>query len=241
MYNKLDILVLAAHPDDAELGCGGTILAHLEQGYKVGIVDFTQGELGTRGSAPLRLQEAEKAGKILKLSARENMGFRDGFFENNEAHQLELIKIIRKYQPDIVLANAPKDRHIDHGKGSQLATTACFLSGLQKIKTELPDGSLQKEWRPQNLFYYIQDQYISPDFVIDISKYWVKKVEAIKAFRSQFYNPESNEPISYIATEDFWHFLEARAREIGHPMGFKYGEGFLKSRSIGINSLKSVI
>ncbi|MES2796447.1 MAG: bacillithiol biosynthesis deacetylase BshB1 [Bacteroidota bacterium] len=238
---KLDILVLAAHPDDAELGCSGTILSHIEKGYKVGIVDFTQGELGTRGSAELRIIESDNSSKILGLSIRENLMFRDGFFENDEAHQLKLIEIIRKYQPDIVLANTPNDRHPDHGKGAKLATDSCFLAGLPKIKTYLPDGTLQPHWRPKNLFHYIQDMDHTPDFVVDITKFWSKKVDSIKAFKSQFYDPESNETPSYISSLDFFNFLEGRARNMGHPAGFTFGEGFLKSRNFGINDLFSVI
>jgi N-acetylglucosamine malate deacetylase 1 len=238
---KLDILVFAAHPDDAELGCSGTILAHIAKGLKVGIVDFTVGELGTRGSGELRLIEAESAKNILGLSIRENMGFRDGFFVNNEAHQLKLIEIIRKYQPEIVLANAPDDRHPDHGKGSKLATEACFFSGLSKIQTFDKEGNSQTHWRPKNLFYYIQDKYIEPDFVIDVTEFWDKKVESIKAFKSQFYDPTSSETPSYISSLDFFNFLEGRARHLGHPAGFTFGEGFIKSRSFGVNNLFSII
>jgi N-acetylglucosamine malate deacetylase 1 len=237
MHNKLDILVLAAHPDDAELGCAGTILAHVALGYKVGIIDFTHGELGTRGSGPLRLLEAQAAATILGLSARENMGFRDGFFENDERHQMALVQIIRKYQPTLVLANAPKDRHPDHSKGASIATKACFLAGLQKIETLDTTGIKQKAWRPQNVWHYIQDQHISPDIVTDITAYWPQKLEAIKAFKSQFFDADSLEPASYISSKDFWHFLEARAREMGHPMGFTYGEGFIKSRAFGVKNL----
>lgn len=238
---KLDILVFAAHPDDAELGCSGTILAHIAQGFKVGLIDFTHGELGTRGSAELRLIEAENAKKILGLTVRENMGFADGFFVNDQSHQLKLIEVIRKYQPEIVLANAPEDRHPDHGKGSKLAVDACFYSGLQKIKTYNQDGTLQNPWRPKNLFHYIQDMYISPDFVVDITPFWDKKVESIKAFKSQFYDPESSETPSYISSLDFFNFLEGRARHVGHAPGFTYGEGFIKSRIFGVDNLFSII
>ncbi len=238
---KLDILVFAAHPDDAELGCSGTILAHIAKGYKIGIVDFTQGELGTRGSGALRLEEAENAKNILGLSYRENMGFADGFFENNKANQLKLIEIIRKYQPEIVLANAPDDRHPDHGKAAKLATDACFYAGLRKIETFDTNGNPQNHWRPNNIFHYIQDMYLSPDFVIDITDFWDKKVESIKAFKSQFYDPENNETPSYISSLDFFNFLEGRARHVGHSAGFTYGEGFLKSRIYGIDSLFSII
>lgn len=238
---KLDILVFAAHPDDAELGCSGTILSHIAKGYKVGIVDFTSGELGTRGSGELRLIEAKEASTILGLSIRENLGFRDGFFVNDEQHQLKLIEIIRKYQPELVLANAPDDRHPDHGRAAKLATDACFYAGLPKIVTYDQKGNTQLQWRPKNLFHYIQDMYLEPDFVIDISEFWEKKIESIKAFKSQFYDPNNTETPSYISSLDFFNFLEGRARHVGHPAGFTFGEGFLKSRIFGINNLFSIV
>lgn len=238
---KLDILVFAAHPDDAELGCSGTIIAQIAKGNKVGIVDFTQGELGTRGNAKIRLKEANVAKEVLGLSIRENMGFHDGFFTNDESHQLKLIEKIRKYQPEIILANAPDDRHPDHGKGSKLALDACFFAGLQKVETFDENGLPQNPWRPKNLFHYIQDMYLTPDFVIDITPFWEQKIASIKAFKSQFYNPESNEKESYISSLDFFNFLEGRARHVGHPAGFTFGEGFLKSRIFGINDLFSII
>lgn len=237
---KLDILVFAAHPDDAELGCSGTILSHVAKGYKVGIVDFTSGELGTRGSGELRLIEANEASNILGLSVRENLGFRDGFFVNDEQHQLKLIEIIRKYQPELVLANAPDDRHPDHGKAAKLTTDACFFAGLPKIVTYDLNGNSQAHWRPKNLFHYIQDKYIEPDFVIDISGFWEKKIASIKAFKSQFYDPNNTETPSYISSLDFFNFLEGRARHVGHPAGFTFGEGFIKSRIFGVNNLFSI-
>ena len=233
---KLDILIMAAHPDDAELACSGTILHHIKQGLKVGIVDFTRGELGTRGSAEIRDQEAAVSSKILGLSARENLRFRDGFFVNDEAHQLKLIRVIRKYQPNIVIANALHDRHPDHGKGSDLAIKGCFLSGLRRIETEM-SGSAQEAWRPAHVYHYIQDRMINPDFVIDVTPYWDQKVEAIKAFSSQFYDPNSGEPESYISSLDFFNFLEARAREFGHRIGVKYGEGFTADRTLSVKTL----
>jgi bacillithiol biosynthesis deacetylase BshB1 len=220
---KLDILVMAAHPDDAELSCAGTILKHIAEGKKVGIVDFTQGELGTRGTPEIRLQESADATKILGLHARENLGIRDGFFINDEETQLKLIEIIRKYQPEVVLANALEDRHPDHGKGAQLAIDACFLSGLRQIKT----GDLSA-WRPKQVYHYIQDRYLEPDFVIDITAHWDQKEAAIRAFKSQFFDPNSVEPASYISSPDFLNFIQARAMEMGHKIGVKYGEGFQK-------------
>lgn len=233
---KLDILVIAAHPDDAELGCAGTILAHVAKGHKVGIVDLTKGEMGTRGTPELRVQEATKAAEILGLSARENLGFKDVYFQDDESHQLELIKIIRKYQPDIVLANAVSDRHPDHGKGSRLATNACFMSGLRKIETQL-EGESQKPWRPQYVYHYIQNNYIEPDFVMDITPYWETKVQSILAFQSQFHDPSSQEPESFISTPDFLPFIEARAREFGHKILTTYGEGFTVEKMIGVKDL----
>lgn len=224
---KLDILVMAAHPDDAELSCSGTILKHVASGKKVGIIDFTRGELGTRGTPEIRLQESTDATKILGLHARENLGIRDGFFRNDEESQLKLIEVIRKYQPDIVLANALEDRHPDHGKGAQLAIDACFLSGLRQIKTgDLP------AWRPTQVYHYIQDRYIEPDFVVDISAHWDQKETAIRAFKSQFFDPSSMEPASYISSPDFLHFIQARAMEMGHKIGVKYGEGFQSQKTL---------
>lgn len=233
---KLDILVLAAHPDDAELGCSGTIAAHVAKGYKVGIVDFTQGEMGTRGTPETRLKEAEEAAKILGLSARENMGFKDIYFKDDEFHQHELIRVIRKYQPDIVLANAISDRHPDHGKGASLATNACFMSGLRRIET-IQDGVAQQPWRPKFVYHYIQNNYIQPDFIFDISEHWDTKVASIMAFKSQFYDPSNQEPASFISSPEFLPFIESRAREFGHRILTKYGEGFTVERFIGVNDL----
>jgi bacillithiol biosynthesis deacetylase BshB1 len=227
MNMKLDILVMAAHPDDAELSCAGTILKHIAAGKKVGIVDFTRGELGTRGTPEIRLEESADATKILGLQARENLGIRDGFFRNDEETQLKLIEVIRKYQPDIVLANALEDRHPDHGKGAQLAIDACFLSGLRQIKTgDLP------AWRPAQVYHYIQDRYLEPDFVVDISANWDQKEAAIRAFKSQFFDPNSAEPASYISSPDFLNFIQARAMEMGHKIGVKYGEGFQSQKML---------
>lgn len=233
---KLDILVLAAHPDDAELGCSGTIAAHVAKGYKVGIVDFTQGEMGTRGTPETRLKEAEEAAKILGLSARENMGFKDIYFKDDEFHQHELIRVIRKYQPGIVLANAISDRHPDHGKGASLATNACFMSGLRRIET-IQDGVAQQPWRPKFVYHYIQNNYIQPDFIFDISEHWDTKVASIMAFKSQFYDPSNQEPASFISSPEFLPFIESRAREFGHRILTKYGEGFTVERFIGVNDL----
>lgn len=233
---KLDILVLAAHPDDAELCCGGTIARQIALGNKVGIVDFTRGELGTRGTPELRLQEAAKAAEILKLSTRENLGLPDGFFRNDEEHQREVIRAIRKYQPEIVLANAIHDRHSDHGRAAELGTDACFLSGLAKIETTL-DGKPQQAWRPKAVYHYIQSQFIEPDFIVDISDFWEVKVASYMAYKSQMYDPQSKEPETYISKPEFLKLIEARAVELGHAIGVKYGEGYTLRRYPGVRNL----
>jgi bacillithiol biosynthesis deacetylase BshB1 len=234
---KLDILVFAVHPDDAELGCAGTIASHIANGKKVGIVDFTQGELGTRGTPDVRLQEAEDTKEILGLSIRDNLKMRDGFFRNDEEHQKLLIKAIRTYQPEIVLANAVEDRHPDHGRAAELTIQACFYSGLRMIETTDDEGNNQAAWRPKVVYHYIQDRYIEPDFVTDISDFWEVKEKAIRAFKSQFYDPASDEPESYLTSPDFLTFLKARSEVMGHKIGVKYGEGFTKSKMIGVKNL----
>ena len=233
---KLDILVFAAHPDDAELACSGTILKYTSEGKKVGVVDLTQGELGTRGSAELRAQEAAASAEILGLAIRENLGLRDGFFLNDEVNRLKVIEAIRKYQPEIVLANAYSDRHPDHGRASELINDAVFLSGLTKIETQL-DGRGQKPWRPRLLLHYIQDRYIQPDILIDITPYWEQKLAAIRAFKSQFFDPKSKEPDTYISSPDFLNALEARCREFGKSIQVTYAEGFTSKKLLGVKSL----
>lgn len=233
---KLDILAFGAHPDDVELGCSGTIAKEISSGKKVGIVDLTRGELGTRGSAEIRDKEAAKAAQILEVAVRENLGFRDGFFVNDEKHQLEIIKIIRKYQPEIVLCNAIHDRHIDHGKGSKLVSDACFLSGLRKIETKL-NGENQQAWRPKVVYHYIQWENIEPDFVVDISDFMKKKVDAVMAYDSQFYNPDSKEPISPITSKNFLDSITYRAQDLGRIVGVDYAEGFTSERYLAVNSL----
>ena len=236
---KVNVLCIAAHPDDIEMSAGGTILSLIEQGKTVAAVDLTRGELGTRGTPELRAQEAAAASQILGLSARENMGFRDGFFRNDEAHQLALIPVIRHFRPDIVITNTPEDRHPDHGRGSQLVYDACFYAGLRQIKTEGRDGQPQEAWRPPFVYNFIQDRSLKPSFVVDISNYWTKKRESVAAYRSQFYNPASasGEPESYISSKAFWEFLEARAEEFGHMIGVKYGEGFISHRMLGVKDI----
>ena len=237
---KLDILAFGAHPDDVELGCGGTILKEISLGKTVGIIDLTRGELGTRGSAAIRDQEAANAAKILGVSARENLEMRDGFFINDEKHQLEIIKMIRKYRPEIVLCNAVDDRHIDHAKGSKLVSDACFLSGLVKIATELED-KIQEAWRPKVVYHYIQWKNIVPDFVVDITGFTEKKIETILAYSSQFYNVNSNEPESPITSKNFFESLNYRSRDLGRLTGVDYAEGFTVERYLAVNSLGDLI
>ncbi len=237
---QLDILAFAAHPDDAELSVAGTLMSHIDKGYAVGIVDFTRGELGSRGSADLRDEEATTSTEIMKLNVRENLRFADGFFENNEEHQIEIIKIIRKYQPKIVLLNALDDRHPDHGKAAKLGSDACFLSGLLKIETKL-NGEFQTHWRPSFVYHYIQDRLLPHDFVVDITPYFDKKIQAIKAFKSQFYNPKSSEVATYISDPKYFDYIEARMLEYGHSIGVKYGEGFIKQRQIGVTNIFDLI
>ena len=237
---KLDILAFGAHPDDVELGCGGTIAKEISLGKKVGIIDLTRGELGTRGSVEIRNKESEAAAKILGVSIRENLDMRDGFFVNDEPHQLKIIKMLRKYQPEIVICNAIDDRHIDHGKGSRLVSDACFLSGLMKIETEI-DGIKQVAWRPKLVYHYVQWKDLVPDFVVDISGFNEKRVEAILAYSSQFYNPNSDEPETLIASKNFLESLNYRAQDLGRLIGTDYAEGFTVERYLAVNSLSDLI
>lgn len=234
---KLDILVLPVHPDDAELGCAGTILKHIALGKKVGIVDLTLGELGTRGSAEIRLKEAEAAAKILGITVRENLAIPDGFFQNTPEYQLKVIGAIRKYQPDIIITNAYHDRHPDHGRASELVEASAFLAGLRKIETHF-DGELQAAWRPNLLLHFIQDRYVQPDIVIDVTAYWDKKIESILAYGSQFFNPDwENEPQTYISSPEFIKIIEARAIEYGKVIQVKYAEGFTSRKILGVDNL----
>ena len=237
---KLDILAFGAHPDDVELGCSGTIAKEISLGKKVGIIDLTRGELGTRGSVEIRDLEAAKASKTLGISARENLDMRDGFFVNDEEHQMKIIKMIRKYQPEIVLCNAIDDRHIDHGKGSKLVSDACFLSGLRMIETDL-DGKNQETWRPKVVYHYIQWKNIEPDFVVDISNFIEVKMESILAYSSQFYNPNTNEPESPISSKNFLDSVKYRAQDLGRITGVEYAEGFTTERYLAVNSLTDLL
>ena len=240
MEKSLTIVALAAHPDDAELSCGGTLIKHALAGHRTGIIDFTVGELGTRGSGPLRLQEAANAGEILGLSFRENLGLKDGFFGESEEELHAVIRMIRKHRPDIVLANAVSDRHPDHGRGGALASRACFLAGLRRIETEL-EGKPQDAWRPNAVFHYIQDRHMKPDFCIDITNVYDQRKEAIMAFKSQFYDPTSNEPITPIATKGFLELLWARSVEMGHYIGAPLAEGFIAETPLNISLLADLL
>lgn len=237
---KLDILAFGAHPDDVELGCSGTIAKEIALGKKVGIIDLTRGELGTRGSAEIRDAEAALAANILGITVRENLNMRDGFFVNDEAHQLKIIEIIRKYQPEIVLCNAIQDRHIDHAKGSKLVSDACFLSGLRKIETEY-EGKAQAAWRPKVVYHYIQWNNIEPDFVVDISDYIEIKKESIMAYSSQFYSKNSNEPVTPIATKNFLNSVLFRSMDYGRIIGVDHAEGYTAERYLAVNSLGDLI
>ncbi len=236
---KLDILAFGAHPDDVELGCSATIAKEISLGKKVGIVDLTRGELGTRGSADLRDVEAAKAAEILGVQVRENLGFADGFFVNDKEHQLEIIKMIRKYKPEIVLCNAIDDRHIDHPKGSKVVSDACFLSGLVKIETEL-DGEKQEKWRPKFVYHYIQWKNIEPDFVVDVTGFMDKKIDAVMAYSSQFFDPSSKEPETPITSKNFTESVEYRAKDLGRLIGVDYAEGFTTERCVAVESLSKL-
>lgn len=236
---KLDILAFGAHPDDVELGCSGTIAKEISLGKKVGIIDLTRGELGTRGTVEIRNTEATKAAEILGVTVRENLDMRDGFFVKDEKHQLKVIEMIRKYQPEVVLCNAIDDRHIDHGKGSKLVSDACFLSGLTKIETQL-NGQIQEAWRPKLVYHYIQWKNIEPDFVVDISDFMAQKVEAVQAYSSQFYDPNSKEPVTPIASKNFLESIQYRAKDLGRLVGVEFAEGFTVERYLTVNSLSDL-
>ncbi|MGW9686076.1 bacillithiol biosynthesis deacetylase BshB1 [Flagellimonas sp. 2504JD1-5] len=239
---KLDILVFGAHPDDAELGAGGTIAKEVSRGKKVGIIDLTRGELGTRGTAEIRDKEATKAAEVLGVAVRENMEFADGFFVNDKEHQLEIIKIIRKYRPEIVLCNAIDDRHIDHPKGSKLVSDACFLSGLIKIDTKMDgDDNWQEAWRPKVVYHFIQWKNLEPDFVVDVSGFIDKKTEAILAYSSQFYDPKSDEPETPISSKNFIDSVIYRARDLGRLTGVEHAEGFTAERFVAVDNLEDLI
>lgn len=238
---KLDILVLAPHPDDAELGCGGTIARHTAQGLKVGIIDFTQGELSTRGTPEIRQKEAAEAAKVLGVTVRENLGLADGFFVNDRVTRIELIRKIRTYCPTIILASAVEDRHPDHGRAAALAQDVFFLSGLEKIKTADHQGMEQAPWRPSVMYHYIQSQYLTPHFIVDISEQWEQKEKAIRSYKSQFFDPQSKEPETYISRQGFLDMVKARAVDFGLSIGAGFGEGFTIRRTPGVRRLTDLI
>ena len=240
---KLDILAIAVHPDDVELGCAGTLMMEKLLGKKVGVIDLTQGELGTRGTAALRSIESAKAAEIMQLDVRENMGMADGFFRNDEEHQRMLIRSIRKFRPEIVLANALTDRHPDHGRAGQLISDACFLSGLRKVETVDTDGQVQAFWRPKYVFHYIQDRYQAPSFVYDISAVFERKIQSVKAYSSQFHSEEygNDEPQTYISTPEFLNSVIGRHQMFGKMIGVPYAEGFISEKMIGVNSFDAFI
>jgi bacillithiol biosynthesis deacetylase BshB1 len=237
---KVDILAFGVHPDDVELGCSGTIVASIVQGKKVAVVDLTRGELGTRGTAETRKTEAVNAAKVMGVAARENLEMADGFFENDETNIRKVIAVIRKYQPEIVLCNAPEDRHPDHGRSSKLVSDAAFLAGLRKIET-LVNNEAQEAWRPTYVFHYIQDRYLKPDFVFDISEYWEKKMQTILCYTTQFNSSDNSEPQTYISTPDFMDTIKSRALMLGKRIGVKYAEGYTTSKMIGVTSFDAFI
>lgn len=238
--NKLDILAFGAHPDDVELGCSGTLAKEISRGKKAGIIDLTRGEMGTRGTAETRAQEAADAAKILGISVRENLGFADAFFENTKDHQIEIIKKLRKYRPDIVLCNAVEDRHIDHGKGAKLTSDACFLSGLRRIETVV-DGKQQEAWRPKLVLHYIQWKNLEPDVVVDISEFITQKMDAVKAYTTQFYDPKSNEPKTPISSSNFLESVQYRAQDLGRIINKNFAEGFTVERYVAVDSVFDLI
>lgn len=233
---KLDILAFGAHPDDVELGCGATLAKEVTRGKKVGVIDLTRGELGTRGTAETRDVEAANAAKILGVEVRENLRFADGFFINDKVHQLKIIEKIRKYKPDVVICNAVDDRHIDHGKGSKLVSDACFLSGLMKIETQL-EGELQKPWRPKQVYHFIQWKNLEPDLVVDVTGFIDTKMEAVLAYKTQFYDAKSKAPETPISSKNFTDSIMYRARDLGRLVGVEQAEGFTVERYVAVDSL----
>lgn len=236
----LDILAFGAHPDDVEISCGGTIIRSIEQGNTVGFIDLTQGEMGTRGTKESRLAESTRAAELLGLTVRENLNFRDCFFVDDEWHRMRVIEKIRQYRPSIVLVNSPSDRHPDHARASQLVRQACFYAGLPKIETVL-NGQPQEPWRPRSVFMYIQDYYLEPSFVVDITGLWEKKLAVLKCYNTQFYNPQSTEPNTPISGADFFDFLHGKSLNYGRPCGFSLGEGFIADRYVGVSNLDDLL
>ena len=233
---KLDILAFGAHPDDVEISCGATLLKYTKEGKSIGIIDLTKGELGTRGSTEKRYEEANKAAVFLNLKIRENLNMGDGFIAHSKENKLKIIECIRKYKPDLILANSVHDRHPDHAKGANLVAEASFLSGLRKIETE-SDGVPQEAYRPKMLLHYVQDYYLTPDVILDVSETGKEKIELIKCYGSQFYNPSSKEPKTPISGEEFFDYLEGRMLSLGRELGVKYGEAYTIDRTLGVKDL----
>lgn len=238
---KLDVLAIGAHPDDVELGCSGILIKEVKRGKKVGIIDLTQGELGTRGTIETRYQEAADAAMIMGIHVRENLKMRDGFFVNDEAHQMQLIAALRKYKPEIVIGNILEDRHPDHGKAGSLIYDACFLSGLKQVKTYDEKDVEQEKWRPKYLLHYLQDRFYEPDVIIDVSDVWEQRMETIKAYKTQFHSTESTEPQTYISSPEFLEALVSRARLLGKRIGVQFAEGFVSKKNIGIRDLDALV
>ena len=238
--NKLDILAFGAHPDDVELGCSGTILLQISLGFRVGVIDLTKGELGTRGTAEIRSKEANEASKKMNLSIRENLAFPDGFFENNQKNKYEIIKKIRQYQPSIILCNAKEDRHPDHGRAASLVQDASFLSGLEKVKTH-HNNNPQEPFRPRVIYNYIQYNDQKPDFIVDISRFMDHKMEIIKSYKSQFYDPNSKESETIISKKEFLDLILSRSADLGRFISVDYAEGFCVNRYIGSRNLVDLI
>ena len=238
---KLDVLAVGVHPDDVELGCSGTLIKEARRGKKTGVIDLTQGELGTRGTIESRFNEAREAAKIMGVAIRENLRMRDGFFQNDETHQLQLIQVLRKYQPEIVIGNILEDRHPDHGRAGQLLYDACFLSGLKQIKTIDEQGRPQERWRPKQLLHYLQDRFYEPDVIVGISDVWTERLVSIKAYKTQFHNPEIEEEETYISSPQFLESIIARARLLGKRIGVQFAEGFISKKSIGISNLDALV
>lgn len=237
---KVDVLAIGAHPDDVEFGCGGTLLKLISEGKKVVIIDLTQGELGTRGTAETRAEEANNAAKLLGLTARENLKMKDGFLNNSEEYQMLIVQMIRKYQPDIVFCNAWEDRHPDHAKGAKLASDACFLSGLRRIETKY-NGEKQNSWRPKHIFHYIQWKNIEPEFVVDISDFMEQKIEVCKAYKTQLFDANSKDPITHTASKNFFDSLTYRAQDLGRLSGVEYAEGFTSERLLAFKNFDGII
>ena len=237
---KTDILAFAAHPDDIEISCGATIIKHIRLGKKVVIADFTRGELGTRGSAEIRDMEAAESARIMGIHQRVNLGFRDVFFVHDERHILKIVETIRRFQPEIVIANAPNDRHPDHGRASKMVDEACFLSGLRRITMNF-EGEDLKPWRPKTIYHYIQDQYLDPDFIVDVTGLEEDKMTALKAFKSQFFDPDSKEPVTPISRKDFFDVILGQMKVMGRSIGVAYGEGFIAHRHVGVNCLTDLV